>query len=276
VQGTSKSFENTGAVAYLFGFNGQEKDDEITQGQYPGSHTTALFWEYDTRIGRRWNLDPKPQISISDYACFSNNPIWFNDPLGDKWKDPDKDQATADEMKGEFKKRQINYEKNASKALKAYEMNIEKGDEEAAQKNYKDYEFNISGAGEMSQAQKELDVLRDNQDYTFTFKQITGDVGRFKKEGDVWVISHTRDMGTKAHESKHGFQLIQGAKQSLTTERGAYIRQFYTTKLTMPSSKGLYPQKDSDITFEYIRNIKDDEGKLLYKGFSEFDYTLQK
>src|SRR5690606_26059713 len=43
----------------------------------------ALFWEYDTRLGRRWNLDPKPQISISDYAAFGNNPIWYNDVLGD-------------------------------------------------------------------------------------------------------------------------------------------------------------------------------------------------
>jgi len=70
-----------GAVSYRFGFNGQEMDNEIT-GQ-TGTHTTAMFWEYDCRLGRRWNLDPKPQISISDYACFANNPVWFSDPAGD-------------------------------------------------------------------------------------------------------------------------------------------------------------------------------------------------
>ena len=69
------------AGEYRFGFNGQEKDDEIAG--VTGSHTTALFWEYDTRLGRRWNLDPKPQIHISDYSCFANNPILYNDPLGD-------------------------------------------------------------------------------------------------------------------------------------------------------------------------------------------------
>jgi len=67
---------------YRFGFNGQEMDNEIS-GQ-TGTHTTAMFWEYDSRLGRRWNLDPKPQVSMSDYACFANNPIWFTDPLGDK------------------------------------------------------------------------------------------------------------------------------------------------------------------------------------------------
>jgi len=66
---------------YRFGFNGQELDNEVTG--VTGSHYTAEFWEYDSRLGRRWNLDPKPQISISDYACFGNSPIWYSDILGD-------------------------------------------------------------------------------------------------------------------------------------------------------------------------------------------------
>lgn len=68
------------SVTYRFGFNGQEKDDEIYGEK---NATTAEFWEYDTRLGRRWNLDPKPQILISDYACFGDNPISFSDILGD-------------------------------------------------------------------------------------------------------------------------------------------------------------------------------------------------
>ena len=65
---------------YRYGFNGQEKTDEIA-GE--GNHYTAQYWEMDPRLGRRWNLDPKPQISISDYAIFRNNPIGFTDVLGD-------------------------------------------------------------------------------------------------------------------------------------------------------------------------------------------------
>ena len=65
---------------YRFGFNGQEKDDEVAGA---GNTNTAMFWEYDTRLGRRWNLDPKSNPSISDYACFGNNPIFMNDVLGD-------------------------------------------------------------------------------------------------------------------------------------------------------------------------------------------------
>ena len=64
--------------SYKFGFNGQENDDEIYIGL-----KTAEFWEYDTRSGRRWNLDPKPIEGISDYSTFRNNPVIFIDPKGD-------------------------------------------------------------------------------------------------------------------------------------------------------------------------------------------------
>ncbi|KAB1064900.1 RHS repeat-associated core domain-containing protein [Salibacter halophilus] len=65
---------------YSRGFNGQIKTDEIA-GE--GNHNTARYWEYDTRLGRRWNIDPKPNPSIGGYATFANNPILFSDPLGD-------------------------------------------------------------------------------------------------------------------------------------------------------------------------------------------------
>jgi RHS repeat-associated protein len=68
------------ADAYQYGYNGQIKDNEWAG---LGNHTSAKFWEYDTRTGRRWNRDPKPQMGLSDYSTFLNNPIVFPDPLGD-------------------------------------------------------------------------------------------------------------------------------------------------------------------------------------------------
>jgi hypothetical protein len=63
---------------YRYGFNGQEISGEINNNSM-----TAEFWQYDGRIGRRWNLDPKPNTAISAYNCFNGNPIWFTDALGD-------------------------------------------------------------------------------------------------------------------------------------------------------------------------------------------------
>ncbi len=67
------------SFGYRFSLNGQEKDDEI-YGK--GNTTTAEFWEYDGRLGRRWNIDPVPQVKFSDYSVFGNNPIYYVDIYG--------------------------------------------------------------------------------------------------------------------------------------------------------------------------------------------------
>ena len=78
--GSPKNLRQFNLASARVGFNGQEKDDEVSGS---GNSNTAEFWQYDTRLGRRFNLDPKPNASISSYACFANNPIWFSDPNGD-------------------------------------------------------------------------------------------------------------------------------------------------------------------------------------------------
>jgi RHS repeat-associated protein len=62
------------------GFNGQRRDKDIQK-----DHHTALFWEYDPRIGRRWNIDPVPKSMVSPYVCLGNNPIMYVDPNGADW-----------------------------------------------------------------------------------------------------------------------------------------------------------------------------------------------
>ncbi len=81
------------ASEYRFGFNTQERDDEIAG---VGNIMTAQFWEYDSRLGRRWNLDPKPRFGISNYSTFGNNPIWFSDPKGDIFGIGKDDQSQKD------------------------------------------------------------------------------------------------------------------------------------------------------------------------------------
>jgi len=66
------------AGGYRYMFNGQERSTEIGDDTYG-----AEFWEYDSRIGRRWSVDPSPNVSISPYNCFAGNPIWYIDSRGD-------------------------------------------------------------------------------------------------------------------------------------------------------------------------------------------------
>ncbi|TAH28389.1 MAG: hypothetical protein EAZ06_10190, partial [Cytophagales bacterium] len=64
--------------AYRFGHNGQEKSKEVGEDNY-----TAEFWEYDSHVARRWNIDPVVKEYESPYLAFGGNPILFADPKGD-------------------------------------------------------------------------------------------------------------------------------------------------------------------------------------------------
>ncbi|GAA0876006.1 hypothetical protein GCM10009118_24160 [Wandonia haliotis] len=63
---------------YRYGFQGQEKDDEVHNSE--GTSYTAEYWQYDSRLGRRWKRDPIVKHNESPYAAFANNPICFLDP----------------------------------------------------------------------------------------------------------------------------------------------------------------------------------------------------
>ena len=75
----SPKFTSTDTGEYRYFFNGQETDSELF-GEM--SNFTAEFWQYDSRLGRRWNLDWIYKPFASNYAAFANNPVWFADPSG--------------------------------------------------------------------------------------------------------------------------------------------------------------------------------------------------
>ena len=73
---------------YRYSFNGQEADNEVL-GE--GVGLSAEIWQYDTRLGRRWNVDPVFKEYESPYACFAGNPVWFADDKGDTLRVTTKD-----------------------------------------------------------------------------------------------------------------------------------------------------------------------------------------
>jgi hypothetical protein len=74
-----RGFERAPEKGYRYGMNGQEKDDDVASGVF-----SAQYWEYDSRIGRRWNLEPLEQKFpfISPYAVDNCNPILYGDSDG--------------------------------------------------------------------------------------------------------------------------------------------------------------------------------------------------
>jgi hypothetical protein len=59
----------------------------------------AEFWQYDSRLGRRWNLDPVVKPWESGYAVFNDNPILKIDPNGDDAHEFDVNAETGEAIK---------------------------------------------------------------------------------------------------------------------------------------------------------------------------------
>jgi hypothetical protein len=74
---------------YRYTFNGQEQEKELNP-----SITSAEFWMYDGRLGRRWNVEPlfKSYPDLSPYVVFKNNPLMYLDVDG---REPTLDVVTT-------------------------------------------------------------------------------------------------------------------------------------------------------------------------------------
>ena len=62
-------------------FNGIEQNTDFDLNTYD-----AFFREYDPALGRWWQIDPKLSERESPYVGMGNNPIFYNDYLGDTVK----------------------------------------------------------------------------------------------------------------------------------------------------------------------------------------------
>jgi len=93
--GRQKRLNTLDNGGYRFGYQGSEKDDEITGST--GTHYTTYFRMLDTRIGRWWSYDPKFQLTpwIGPYISMGDNPLLRIDPKGDT-------DFTFDEESGDF------------------------------------------------------------------------------------------------------------------------------------------------------------------------------
>ncbi len=86
-----------GSEDYRYSFGGHERVDEILG---TGNHYTATYWEYNPRLGRRWNIDPVYKHYISNYSVLGNNPILMIDPNGADWFKNSEGKTTWHEATG--------------------------------------------------------------------------------------------------------------------------------------------------------------------------------
>ena len=66
--------------SYRYGYQGSEKDDEVKGN---GNNYMTHYRHLDPRVGRWMSRDPKFTAFETPYSSMSNNPILYNDKLGD-------------------------------------------------------------------------------------------------------------------------------------------------------------------------------------------------
>ncbi|MBU1720944.1 MAG: hypothetical protein KKA07_17900, partial [Bacteroidetes bacterium] len=109
-----------GVELYRYGFNGQEKDDEITG--VVGSHLNFKYRMYDSRIGRFFAVDPltAKYPELTPYQFASLNPIWMREIEGLEGTEANKAEA-----KGVLDEAISSYAKTAAETVVAFQKNEE-------------------------------------------------------------------------------------------------------------------------------------------------------
>ena len=249
---------------YRYFFNGKEADNEVYGS---GVSLSAEFWQYDSRLGRRWNVDPVFKEYESPYACFAGNPVRFADPRGRKI-DPEsqdnwikqKQQITETIVNRLFQvmtNTQGDSPSYVKKSITVLYMTLSVMDQ---MERNRDWTFALSAISEGTTGYTQL--TRDpKHNMAYLFK-----IGYVNTDNFVHEVTHCGQfLSGKVvfKEQEGGF----GAYVDIYDELEAYQAQYYYNPNSLPLNK--YPI----FTEKWLRDIKDDTGNYPYRndGVISFD-----
>jgi len=192
---------------YRYGMNTQEKDNEI-YGE--GNSYSAEYWQYDARLGRRWNVDPVVKVHESPYATFANNPIGFVDPSGADT------QFTRDEYG-------LQAQKDFDEAIKELDSRISSLEKERENlKEGKKYQEKLNSINSRLSDLKEVrgvfdEILSSKVKFRYSVSTIgfkkdqVGTTRPFDPNGAVVDIRFVSgNKGALIHENRHGVGVLRG------------------------------------------------------------------
>ena len=205
---------------YRYFFNGQEADNEVL-GE--GVSLTTEFWQYDTRLGRRWNVDPVFKEYESPYACFAGNPVWFADRFG-------ADTVFDDDI---ARKNFLDTYNKIVDCIVSIEKRVADIQTLAAQKNWKEDRLNrkINKLYEKTEYNILLEMRQGFQEimtdrsfcvsYSTDISQLKegqGGITRYIDDKNVNVYYRPNKLGTLTHETRH----VWGVMRKEWSNKGGY------------------------------------------------------
>ncbi len=144
-----------------------EREDEIAG---VGNSYTAKFWQYDSRTGRKWNQDPRPNPSISRYGTFALNPVMFSDVMGDTVVGGNAEMAQFDELEEETTNRLA-----------------------VVQSEYDYYQLQGDAQTEIGKVLSEL-MLEDKSNELNELQSTLIEIDRLKSSEQIYVLEHRSIM----------------------------------------------------------------------------------